>query len=243
MALNVRARVAIAEERQDLAERDAHEALACAAEVQARHCVPDVLECLAALACEAGEPPRGCSVVQRSRRACGSAQAEVRWQIFQPAYDAACTGAREALSTGDFEAAWAEGAALSTEAAIAYAQRGRGERKRPSSGWASLTPTELDVVRAGQRGTVEQGHRRTTVHVTADRTNPSDARLHEARLDVSHAIGAGSRPARLIPVDVDVESGAGLPGAHRVVWAMRGRRVRFVRHTSPSRRQLRQMGR
>ena len=23
--------------------------------------------------------------------------------------------------------------------------RGRGERKRPSSGWASLTPTELDV--------------------------------------------------------------------------------------------------
>jgi DNA-binding CsgD family transcriptional regulator len=25
-------------------------------------------------------------------------------------------------------------------------QRGRGERKRPASGWASLTPTERDVV-------------------------------------------------------------------------------------------------
>ena len=36
---------------------------------------------------------------------------------------------------------------MSTDDAIAYAQRGRGERKRPSSGWASLTPTELDVVR------------------------------------------------------------------------------------------------
>ncbi len=36
---------------------------------------------------------------------------------------------------------------MSTEEAIAYAQRGRGERKRPSTGWASLTPTELDVVR------------------------------------------------------------------------------------------------
>jgi DNA-binding CsgD family transcriptional regulator len=47
----------------------------------------------------------------------------------------------------DFESAWAEGAALSTEDAIAYAQRGRGERKRPTSGWASLTPTERDVVR------------------------------------------------------------------------------------------------
>ncbi len=42
---------------------------------------------------------------------------------------------------------WAEGAALSPDEAIAYAIRGRGERKRPSTGWNSLTPTELDVVR------------------------------------------------------------------------------------------------
>lgn len=32
------------------------------------------------------------------------------------------------------------------EPGISYAQRGRGERKRPSSGWASLTPVELQVV-------------------------------------------------------------------------------------------------
>ena len=48
--------------------------------------------------------------------------------------------------------AWAEGAALSTEEAIAYAKRGRGKRKRPTSGWASLTPTELDVVRLVSEG-------------------------------------------------------------------------------------------
>jgi DNA-binding CsgD family transcriptional regulator len=36
---------------------------------------------------------------------------------------------------------------LSTEETIAYAQRGRGDRKRPTSGWQSLTPTERDVVR------------------------------------------------------------------------------------------------
>ena len=36
--------------------------------------------------------------------------------------------------------------------AIAYAQRGRGERKRPASGWASLTPTERDVVRLVSEG-------------------------------------------------------------------------------------------
>jgi DNA-binding CsgD family transcriptional regulator len=44
-------------------------------------------------------------------------------------------------------AGWAESAALSVEEAIAYAQRGRGQRKRPASGWASLTPTERDVMR------------------------------------------------------------------------------------------------
>ncbi len=60
--------------------------------------------------------------------------------------------ARDAMGQDDFEAASAEGAAVSTEEAIAYAQRGRGERKRPSSGWASLTPTELDVVRLVSEG-------------------------------------------------------------------------------------------
>jgi predicted ATPase/class 3 adenylate cyclase/DNA-binding CsgD family transcriptional regulator len=33
-----------------------------------------------------------------------------------------------------------------------HAQRGRGERKRPASGWASLTPTECDVVRLLSEG-------------------------------------------------------------------------------------------
>jgi DNA-binding CsgD family transcriptional regulator len=59
---------------------------------------------------------------------------------------AAVVKARDGLGDNDFDTAWAEGEALSLEEAIAYAQRGRGERKRPSSGWASLTPTELDVV-------------------------------------------------------------------------------------------------
>src|SRR4029079_18728326 len=59
---------------------------------------------------------------------------------------------RDAMDNNEFDSAWAEGAALSTTEAIAYAQRGRGERKRPSSGWASLTPAELDVVRLVSEG-------------------------------------------------------------------------------------------
>jgi DNA-binding CsgD family transcriptional regulator len=46
----------------------------------------------------------------------------------------------------------AEGAGLPIDEAIAYAQRGRGQRKRPTSGWGSLTPTELDVVRLVSEG-------------------------------------------------------------------------------------------
>jgi DNA-binding CsgD family transcriptional regulator len=34
----------------------------------------------------------------------------------------------------------------------AYAHRGRAQRKRPTSGWASLTPTERDVVRLVSEG-------------------------------------------------------------------------------------------
>jgi DNA-binding CsgD family transcriptional regulator len=71
----------------------------------------------------------------------------VRYRVYDATYLASVTNVREALGESDFQSAWEAGAALSTEEAVTYAQRGRGERKRPSSGWASLTPTELDVVR------------------------------------------------------------------------------------------------
>ena len=59
---------------------------------------------------------------------------------------------RDTLGERDFESTWAEDAALSTDEAIAYARRGRGERKRPASGWASLTPAERDVIRLVSEG-------------------------------------------------------------------------------------------
>jgi len=65
---------------------------------------------------------------------------EVRFKAFQATYDASLERVREALGHKDFEAAWPEGAALSTSEAISYAQRGRGARGRPASGWESLTP-------------------------------------------------------------------------------------------------------
>jgi DNA-binding CsgD family transcriptional regulator len=41
---------------------------------------------------------------------------------------------------------WSEGTSLSLDDAVAYVSRARGPSRRPSTGWASLTPTELRVV-------------------------------------------------------------------------------------------------
>ncbi|MGH3492367.1 MAG: helix-turn-helix transcriptional regulator, partial [Sciscionella sp.] len=146
IALTVRAYVAIAQGEPEQAERDAHDALGMAARTQGYGRFSDTLECLARLAADGSNH-------QTAARLFGAAEAirqrsgEARFQVYNAGHDAAVTAVRDALGQQDFDTAWAEGAALSTEEAIAYAQRGRGERKRPTSGWASLTPTERDVVR------------------------------------------------------------------------------------------------
>jgi hypothetical protein len=57
----------------------------------------------------------------------------VRFKVHQAGYEASVTGLRDAMGQNEFDNAWAEGAALTTEEAISYAQRGRGERKRASA--------------------------------------------------------------------------------------------------------------
>ena len=69
-----------------------------------------------------------------------------RPQIDRPGHDATVDRLRAALGGEAFSDAWAEGAGLSLDDVVAYARRARGARARPSTGWASLTPTELDVV-------------------------------------------------------------------------------------------------
>jgi predicted ATPase/class 3 adenylate cyclase/DNA-binding CsgD family transcriptional regulator len=145
-ALTTRARVAIAKGDLDQAERDAHRALACAADHHAHLAVPDILECLGRLAVDCASYPDAARILGAAaeiRRQFGA----VRYKIHDAAHERTVTALRDALDEADFDSAWAEGAGLSIEDAIAYVRRGRGERKRPSNGWASLTPTERDVVR------------------------------------------------------------------------------------------------
>ena len=141
-----RARVAIAEGNHEASDCDAHDALACAASCGVYQPLAGILECLADLARTAGkqnEAARLFGAAEAFRQRTGI----VRFKVHQAGYETSVGALREAMGDKDFDVAWVEGAALSTEEAIAYAQRGRGERKRPSSGWESLTPAERDVVR------------------------------------------------------------------------------------------------
>jgi DNA-binding CsgD family transcriptional regulator len=113
--------------------------------------VPDALDCLARLSAEAGNhliAARFFGAAAAARERIGVAHIPALAHGHHEAVDSTL----EALGQKEFDAAWAEGSALSTDEAIAYAQRGRGERKRPASGWGSLTPTECEVIRLVAQG-------------------------------------------------------------------------------------------
>jgi predicted ATPase len=132
--LGVRARVAIAQGDFEQADRDAHDALAIAAETKTSVWIPDIIECLAGLANDSGGH-------REAARLFGSAEAirertgQVRFTIYDADYTAAVGALREAMDTEDFEMAWAEGGALSTDEAIASALRDVGHgHAQPAAG-------------------------------------------------------------------------------------------------------------
>ena len=64
----------------------------------------------------------------------------------------AASQARHALGEDRFTQASEQGQGLTLDDAVAYAARKGGGRKRPATGWASLTPAELQVVRLAGEG-------------------------------------------------------------------------------------------
>ena len=150
-ALATRACVKVAQGALHDAETDARQALSIAADVGGEVLVPDIFECLADVSCIEGshrDAVRLLGMAAAARQRMGSC----RFKIFDALHEARIAELRTTLGDNDFNQAWEEGAAVSTAEAVAYVQRGRGERKRPASGWASLTPTELDVVRLVSEG-------------------------------------------------------------------------------------------
>jgi DNA-binding CsgD family transcriptional regulator len=140
-----RARVAVALGDVDGANHHAHHGLLVARSLDANIGTIEAFECLAGISGDADDR------IQRARLA-GAADAvrrqigAVRFAMHQGRYDRDIRALRTSMGEADFDKAWAEGAALSNEEAVAYALRGRGERTRPTAGWASLTPAESEVV-------------------------------------------------------------------------------------------------
>ncbi len=141
-ALTTRARVAIAAGEPEQAERDAQDALTCAAELKAHLLIPDILECLAALAGQNDshrEAARLFAAADSIRQRIGA----VRFKIYDADYQASAAALRDAMGDNDFDAAWAEGAALirstrrsptrSAAAANANGPPAAGARSRPPS--------------------------------------------------------------------------------------------------------------
>jgi ATP/maltotriose-dependent transcriptional regulator MalT len=111
----------------------------------------DALTALALLAARTGDSARAArlaaaAAAERARLGCAP--------LISPVVelDAARAQSIERNGTGVWDAAWDEGDQLSLADAIAYARRGRGRRDRPPTGWASLTPAELDVATLAASG-------------------------------------------------------------------------------------------
>lgn len=145
-ALLMQARAHLNCDASELAEASAHEALNVVEDFGDLVATVDVLETLAAIAATADSPVEGARLLgaaSRLRAELGYA----RFPVDEKPYQDTVARCRSQLDGALFDTAFSEGNDLSVEEAIAYARRGRGERRRPTAGWASLTPTELEVVR------------------------------------------------------------------------------------------------
>jgi DNA-binding CsgD family transcriptional regulator len=85
---------------------------------------------------------------------------------------------------------------MTLDDAVGYATRRRGERKRPSTGWASLTPAELKVAGLICRGTQQSEDRRAIFHLMAHRRVTSQEHLRQIGDVVTNAARRRSEPKR-----------------------------------------------
>jgi DNA-binding CsgD family transcriptional regulator len=110
------------------------------------------LEQVADLAVARDDPERAVRLLAASQRF-HEETGVARFPFQAGRFDRALNSARAALDPTAAAACWDAGSELSQGDAVAYARRGRGERGRPQIGWASLTPTEREIVQL-----VAQGH-------------------------------------------------------------------------------------
>jgi predicted ATPase/class 3 adenylate cyclase/DNA-binding CsgD family transcriptional regulator len=145
LALEALAMLARHERDAHAAEDLLHDALEAASRAGHRPMVCDTLDALVWALSDQGRLEEAARLLGASR-ILRDAINYVRPPAQRLSHDELVPQIRDALGAEAFDDAWADGTRLSLDAAVAYVRRGRGQRKRPTHGWNSLTPTELQVV-------------------------------------------------------------------------------------------------
>jgi len=145
------ARALLLEGDDERAESITHDALKVLMDNGWRPWVIDALDVVAEVALLAGQYERAVRLIaaaQKERTAVGL----VAFPMLRERTKRNLASVGTALGDENLERALQDGARLSLEEAVAYAQRGRGKRAGATHGWVSLSPVERQVVELASRG-------------------------------------------------------------------------------------------
>lgn len=131
------------EQRINDAEARLHRALETQTRLGHAQYVADNLEELAGIEIE-HERPRPAAVLLGAAATIRDGAGVTRRIARQGQYESDVDTVREQLGDG-FTEPWTQGSLLTIDQAVEFARRGRGERRRPATGWDSLTATEKKV--------------------------------------------------------------------------------------------------
>jgi DNA-binding NarL/FixJ family response regulator len=145
------ARALLLEGDDERAESVAHDALRVLMDNGWRPGAVDALDVVAEVASSTGQHERAVRLIaaaQKERATLGL----VAFPMLRERTERNLAAADAALGDESVERARQEGAGLSLQEAVAYAQRGRGEHADAKHGWASLSPVERQVVELASQG-------------------------------------------------------------------------------------------
>jgi DNA-binding NarL/FixJ family response regulator len=145
------ARALLLEGDDEQAESATHDALKVLMDNRWRPAAIDALDVVAEVTLVTGRYERAVRLIaaaQKERTAVGL----VAFPMLRERTKRNLASAGTALGAENLERALQDGARLSLEEAVAYAQRGRGERAGATHGWVSLSPVERQVVELASRG-------------------------------------------------------------------------------------------
>jgi DNA-binding CsgD family transcriptional regulator len=145
------ARALLLEGDDERAESVTHDALKVLMDNGWRPGVIDALDVIAEVALFTGRHERAVRLMaaaQKERTTLGL----VAFPMLRERTERNLAPAGAALGEENLERALQDGARLSVQEAVAYAQRGRGEHADATHGWASLSPVERQVVELASQG-------------------------------------------------------------------------------------------